>query len=113
MAKDQAPLLGPQASQQSPLLALGDMNSPITVTGPSLEVNLGFYGPRDGKDVKFDVVACLGETPAAGKAFVTVEPSTKRGHVTVKIWKLDLSAAAGATVTKVHLLATRGSAYWK
>lgn len=107
--KDQSPLLG-NGSQQNPVVAFSDINIPLTVTGPSQEFNLGFFGPHDGGTIKYGCSVSLGEAPAAGKNFVTCEKGSKPNTVLIKVWKNTFAAADASTVTKVNLVAVRGSA---
>lgn len=107
--RDQKPLLG-QGSQQNPIMAFSDIHIPLVVTGPTLEVPLGFFGPRDGENIQWGAVACLAETPVAAKAFVTCTAGSRRDTVLVSVFTSALAAAAGATQTKINLIATRGSA---
>jgi hypothetical protein len=108
MPKDQTPLAG-NGSQEFGLLGFGDLNTPLTITGPSAEFPVGFFGPRDGEQIKQEVVACLGQAPSALAAFLSVGPGTGPGTVKVFVWTSTFGAAAGSTVTKIHLIAARGS----
>ena len=122
MSKDQTPLLG-NGSQEFGMLGFGDVNNPLTVTGPSQEFQVGAFPPRDGEPMKVEAVACLAQAPTNAAAFVTVGPGSAPGTVKVFVWQLAQSgttpfavtfpAAAGGTVTKIHLIATKGSAVTK
>jgi len=122
MSKDQTPLLG-NGSQEFGMLGFGDINTPLTITGPSAEFQIGAYPPRDGEQIKMEAVACLAQAPTNAAAFVTCGPGSSPGTVKVFVWQMAQSgttpfavtfpAAAGATVTKIHLIATKGSAVTK
>lgn len=122
MPKDQTPLEG-NGSQQFGMLGYGDINTPLTITGPSAEFQIGSFPPRDGEQIKQEVVACLGQQPTNAAAIVTVGPGSAPGMIKVFVWQMAQSGttpfavtfppAAGATVTKIHLIATKGSAVVK
>ena len=107
--KDQTPLLG-SGSQQNPIMAFTDINVPLAITGPTTEVHLGFFAPRDGENIKWGATVSLAQAPAAAASFVTVAAGSKRDTVLISVWKSTFAAADAATVTKVSLIATRGSA---
>lgn len=112
MPKDQTPLLG-NGSQEFGMLGYGSLNVPLTVTGPSQEFNVGAFSPRDGENIIIGAVACLAEAPVAAKAFVTATLGSQPGYVKISVYTSALAAAAGSTVTKVNLIAVKGSAVTK
>jgi len=112
MSKDQVPLLA-NGSQEFGMLGYGDINNPLVMTGPTIDVPIGAFPPRDGEQIKMEAVACLAQAPAALSAYVSVGPSTVPGCVRVSAWTSAFAAAAGSTVTKFHLIATKGSAVTK
>jgi hypothetical protein len=115
-------------SLQNPLFALGSLNVPLEMTGPTMEVDLGMlFKTREGvpasKQIQYEAVVSLGQAPSDSVSVVTCEQGTAPGTVLVKAWRifgpsagayasnavLQYAAAGAAVKTKFHLIAIRGA----